>query len=470
MDLSKIQQQPIKITSRLHFYISVSCGILLLIVVFFIFIAWSTKHTLNGGARLPEYFSACLLKAADIPIRVKDVFKIIRESNNPKGKDNPYHAIDYSATNINNLRGGLLVSRIKSNGENEVLLINLSSKYQKKIYNPKGVIAVDSYSDKVSDSETYRESSLSSGSRIWHPHISSELKLVYTIPGNDLIAIDLKNNHEVWRVYGAFHHSIEQDSDGNYWVCASVDSRPKSLKTLGEFGNGNLYQDNCIIKISQSGKILLKISITKILIKNGLEHLLFGASNPDRNNDPIHLNQVSPILKDDGLLRKGQLLVSLRNLSTLLLVDPQNESIVWSKTGPWMNQHCVLPFSKSTISILDNHSFGSGQYWLMPTWQTRIISHNIESGETQNIVDQIAPNTGLRIGIEGRALPFQKNGWIVEDSVFGTIFVLIENKIVFKWQNTYPGGEVGAVSWCRYVDENMLVDLEGSIKAPKVWQ
>jgi hypothetical protein len=462
-------QQITKGKGVFSFYISVSCGVLFLLIGLLVFVAWSTKHVINGGSRLPLYFSDVILSAADFPVKAKGVFDIFRESTNPTGRDNPYKSILDSITNHIPIKGGVLVSKVKMDGKNQVVLISLSNKIERTVFDPNKIIAGTGYSDKVSDFEIHRESSLSSGGRVWHPHISSDLRLTYNIPGNDLISVDLKQRREVWRVYGAFHHSIEQDSEGNYWACASVDPKVKTGVNFGEGGHGVPYQDNCIIKISNSGKILQKISLTQLLIKSDLDYLLFGVSNPNRNHDPLHLNQVSPILENYGVLRKGQLLVSLRNLSTLLLIDPNEETVLWSKTGPWMNQHCALPLQESTISILDNHSFASGEYWLVPKWRTRVVSHNIESGETKNVLDQIIPDVFLKIGIEGRAFSFQKDGWIIEDSVNGTILLFFGNQIVYKWQNVYDGGKVGVISWCRYVDENIFREIEASGVDQKEW-
>ena len=448
-------------------YVSVLCGVVIGLFVLLVVVAWSTKHVINGGSRLPGFLGALVLSAADFPVKVKGVFEIIRESHFPAGKENPYKTVAYPSNANISLEGGLLVSKVKSDGKNQVSLINLSKQSERVVFVPKDIIGGTVYSDKVGGSERHRESSLSSGNRIWHPHVSPDLRLTYTIPGNDLISFDLTRNREAWRVYGAFHHSIEQDSEGNYWTCASVDPKIQINEDLGQRKHVISYQDNCVVKVSQAGKVLKTISITEILIKSELDHLLFGVSNPERNHDPIHLNQVAAILRDEGVFKKGQLLVSLRNLSTVLLMDPNTESIVWSKTGPWMNQHCALPLHDSTFSILDNHSFASGEYWLVPKWQTKIMLHNIVSGETKDLLSGFAPSPGLRIGIEGRALPYQNIGWIVEDSVFGTIFLFVENKLVFKWQNNYTPEKVGVVSWCRYLNDRMVLDLENIIAVQK---
>lgn len=113
-------------------------------------------------------------------------------------------------------------------------------------------------------------------------------------------------------------------------------------------------------------------------MKSGLEYLLFGVSNPVCNFDPIHLNQIYPIVNDNGFFKKGLILISLRNLSTIILLDPDTGKVLFHQTGPWMNQHCVVQTKRSSIAVLDNHSLASGEYWLDPNWKTRILEHDLD--------------------------------------------------------------------------------------------
>ena len=193
------------------------------------------------------------------------------------------------------------------------------------------------------------------------------------------------------------------------------------------------------------------ISVADLLVNNGLEHLLYGVSNPKSNLDPIHLNQIAPVLQDSGSLLKGQLILSLRNLSTILVIDPTRGFVVWHKTGPWMNQHCAMHVGPSTISILDNHSFVQGDYWSKPKWHTKIITCNIDSGEIQEVPLFDDTSKNLKIPIEGRALKIGLNRWLVEDSFNGAILIFDDKKLILKWLNLYPDGRVGRISWCRYL-------------------
>lgn len=359
----------------------------------------------------------------------------------------------------NRISGYLLVSCISSNGANVVSLINLSNRVSQIICLPPNKDRELQYSDYLNGSEPRRQSSFSSRHRVWYPYLSKEGALTYAIPWNDLISVDLKTGQEKWRIRGAFHHSIEPDSNGDLWACGAV--RPGSVANpkIKQRHCNDVFEDQTLVKVSPSGKILQVISVADLILNSGLEYLLYGSSNPDVNFDPIHLNQITPILSDSGRFKKGEILVSLRNISTILLIDPDSQRVVWHGSGNWMNQHCVMPVGPSTFSVLDNHSFASGEYWLNPEWRTRILTHNIETGQSSEISVNGQCPRDFHIPIEGRALPIHSVNWMLEDCIQGTIMIFENQNLIFKWSNLYPDGTVGVTSWYRYMSLNEMPDF-----------
>ena len=47
---------------------------------------------------------------------------------------------------------------------------------------------------------------------------------------------------------------------------------------------------------------MLQKSVSQILIENGYKHLLFG--HQEFKSDPIHLNDIQPVLKDTKYFKK----------------------------------------------------------------------------------------------------------------------------------------------------------------------
>jgi hypothetical protein len=421
--------------------------------------SWATRHAIGGGQRFSAGVRKFILAIAEFPIQAKSVLVLLNNYQPPKGVSNMYSGYLESTPLTNSVSGFILISSVSSNGVSDVSLVNLSNNSRqgiKYLVNRDGPIQ---YSDQLIGSEQRRQFSFSSRQRVWHPYLSKDGSLTYAIPWNDLVSVDLKTGQEKWRVRGAFHHSIEPDANGDLWVCAALVPEAISNQKSQKRHSNKVFEDQGLIKVSPSGKILQLISVADLILKSGLEYLLYGSSNPNVNFDPIHLNQITPIRSDSGVFKKGQILVSLRNLSTILLVDPDSQSVVWHGSGNWMNQHCVIPVGPSTFSVLDNHSFASGEYWLNSAWRTRIVTYNIDTGKSSEIKFLDESLADLHIPIEGRAIAISSDTWMIEDCLYGTIMIFNNRQLVFKWSNSYLDGTVGITSWCRYLSAEAVPEL-----------
>ena len=73
-----------------------------------------------------------------------------------------------------------------------------------------------------------------------------------------------------------------------------------------------------------------------------------------RITDPIHLNDIQPVLSDGKYFKKGDVFLSLRNLSMIVLYRPDENKIIWHKQFPWIWQHDVDILNDHQISIYNN--------------------------------------------------------------------------------------------------------------------
>ena len=88
--------------------------------------------------------------------------------------------------------------------------------------------------------------------------------------------------------------------------------------------------DDAIVKLSNNGELLYEKSISEIFIENGLEHLLFSIGGNNFIRDPIHSNDVQPVNFDGEYWKKGDVFLSLRHQSMILLYRPSTNEIVWN--------------------------------------------------------------------------------------------------------------------------------------------
>ena len=179
-----------------------------------------------------------------------------------------------------------------------------------------------------------------------HPYATEDGGLVFQ-GESPLVKIDACSR-VVWiNDEDLFHHSIERDDSGMFWV--PTDQEPVTIKGA----NPEKFHDDSIAMVTPDGKLLMNRSVSQILIDNGLEHLVFWGSGND--DDPIHLNDIEPVRKDGPYWRKGDLFLSLRSPSTVMLYRPATNKVIWRKDGPWSKQHDVDILDDHRISIFNNN-------------------------------------------------------------------------------------------------------------------
>ena len=174
----------------------------------------------------------------------------------------------------------------------------------------------------------------------------------------NLIKLDSGSN-VVWMKNDLiYHHSMNYDNDGNIWVC----TRPYDPNSGVEMGQMNYrvfnkkihYIEEYITKIDvNTGEILYNKSLSRILLDNHYVSLLFG----HHIEDPLHTNDIEPVLEDGKFWKKGDLFISLRSSSAILLYRPSTNKIIKLLQGPFMFQHDVDIISDTEISIFNNNSF-----------------------------------------------------------------------------------------------------------------
>ncbi len=128
-----------------------------------------------------------------------------------------------------------------------------------------------------------------------------------------------------WKLDNLAHHAINLSEDGTIWVPA------ERYVLTGNTGYGNHIaplNSWAIQNISMDGEILQTVEVLDILSQNdllGLMHLsTLDNAGTLVGGDTLHLNDVEvfPSGIASEIFEPGDLLLSLRNINTILVVDP----------------------------------------------------------------------------------------------------------------------------------------------------
>ncbi len=272
-----------------------------------------------------------------------------------------------------------------------------------------------------------------------HPLLTADSGLIVKAENSVLYKLD---NHSkiVWSLQGAFHHSIEQDADGNYIIPYGMgDSKYKAYPML---------KDEGIAKVSADGKLLGTVSVTDIMMQNGYEYFLFGVGMYEVT--PLHINDVQPALTDGSNWQKGDLLISMRNRSSVMLYRPSTQKMIWLKTGPWMNQHDVNFGDNGCITVFGNDVIRKDKEYIPARKHNNLYVYNVLTQVVTTPYNTVFSKFGIFTERSGRG-NFLGNGDVfVEETNKGSLLRINNDKIVWRYQEIVNDTTLARMHWSRY--------------------
>lgn len=254
----------------------------------------------------------------------------------------------------------------------------------------------------------------------------------------------------LWTIDGNFHHSNEFGPDGNIWTPTGA-LRSKLPHVSEDF------KEDMISEMSPDGHILKRESIAAILERNDLTAL--WRSRP-YDVDPFHLNDIQPVMESGPYWQKGDLFISLHNLSMVMLYRPSTGRVLWWRQGPWSNQHDVYILDDHRIQIFDNGVYSEN---IVPSTRllkgAYVVNHNrvdvydFKTGKVESPFEAAFAKQDIRTITEGLATSMSNGDIFTEETNYGRVLRMSPDGTV-RWR--YIAGGAGGVryemGWSRYLD------------------
>ena len=347
----------------------------------------------------------------------------------------------------------LLLSRYDGNlKEGLVELIDLTNFKVLHTWNP-DIDAINNSVEQINEFKNLNRDLNNSRFLLRHPQLTKDGGILYKM-FSPLQKIDSCSNLVFMNPEDRFHHSIELDLDGNIFVPSqkfpqSLPSRKVGQLTGSEMGFEDGFNDDSIVKLSSTGKILFEKSVSQILIDNGLEYLLFSAGRKSFEVDPIHLNDIQPVNFDGKFWRKGDVFLSLRHQSMILLYRPSTNKIIWKGTGPFFLQHDVDILDDHRISVFNNNSkfFFNGE---VVDGYNEVVIYNFETNEYYSYLKDSLEDNDVRTITQGLSEILPNGDMIVEETNYGrTLYFNSDGSLRWHHVNRADDGNVYIVGWSR---------------------
>lgn len=240
------------------------------------------------------------------------------------------------------------------------------------------------------------------------------------------------------------HHSTNSDGAGGYWLPGlALKSRPSDLSER--------FVRDSLVHVTADGQVDFEEPLAPIFENSGLKHLIFPASHFWK--DPMHLNDIEPVLKDGPFWKKGDLFLSFRSPSLVALYRPSIQKFVWWKAGPWQSQHDVDIVSDRRIAVFDNAAFDRG-FGSRVDGASEPVIYDFETGAVSRPFHDAFMELKTATMTEGLQDFTPSGHLIVEEENRGRILVLNRiGDLVATYVNRAENGELYTMGWSRYIPQ-----------------
>ena len=301
--------------------------------------------------------------------------------------------------------------------EGVVELIDLTNFEVLHTWNPD----IDAFNDMVDQVDEFKHLKRDDNNQrktLMHPTLTNDGGLLFGW-NSPLRKIDKCSNLIFQITDDIFHHSIELDEEGNIWAPSHIYPQSLSEEKVGnKIFHESGYLDDAIVKLSSNGEVLYQKSVSQIFIDNNLEYLLYSGGNLAFNRDPIHLNDIQPVDFDGEYWKKGDVFLSLRHQSMILLYRPSTNEIIWKGTGPFFHQHDIDILDDHRISIFNNNAklFINGR---KVDGNNKVIIYDFKTDTYSSYLEESLAVNDVRSPKEGRSEIISNDDLYIEETDYG---------------------------------------------------
>jgi hypothetical protein len=404
-------------------------------------------HVAKGGKRLGA--------ASDAISLISDFPKLIRRMRNADNYlriQNDHHHFDKLGFTFNyppNTRPNedyLLLSRYDGDeGRSVVELWDLNSQTLKHTWRP----PVDEFHRlahlETNDNVLLRDENV--GRMILrHALVLEDASLVYK-SRSPLVRVSVCNKLIFQNDTDIFHHSTEMDDEGYFWVPTRIE--PTHVKYVDKIN----FFDGAITRISPEGKIVFQRSVSELFLKYGYSRYVYGRNAYSDN--PIHINDIQPVNSDGPYWKRGDVFVSLRTHSILMLYRPSTDEILWLKEGPWQHQHDVDVLDDHRISVFNNNSIESFPI-MRSLGHSQVLVYDFNDGTVTSPWDDVLTKLDFHTETEGLHTIRPDGSIMLEEQNSGRLLMLDPKKeIDWQYVDGSSSGDIWRLGWSRLIDRAM---------------
>ena len=267
--------------------------------------------------------------------------------------------------------------------------------------------------------------------------------------------------------------SLELDDHGNIWVAVAqkyTPIEPSDADHEEMAPSTNPFFDNLVLQLSPSGEVIFSKSITDILVENELSHFLFGMREI-LSPDPMRIVDIQPALADGTHWQKDDVLISLKNLSMILLYRPSTDTVLWHSIGRTNFQSDVEFAFDSSVAIFDNNTpayfkqnaksvYQEDLGFKMVNGHNKILVYDFATDQYSYHLDDALRTYKVRTAVRGQSQVLPNGDLFVEETEYGRLLYFnSDGSLLWSYVNRAEDGSVYATGSSRilYRDSDLAM-------------
>lgn len=183
-------------------------------------------------------------------------------------------------------------------------------------------------------------------------HLSTRGELLAIFQGGGMIKLD-RDSNLLWRSDLPYFNHLSVGPDGAIYAIT------KRATVRAQLRDAETILEDSIVVLSPDGELLRRISLLDCFASSAWAAKLHPL--PDYP-DILHTNTVELIRSSPPEAafpyRRGDLLVSLREVNIVAFIDPRQQTVRRAWRGPWRAQHQPVFLPTSRILLFDNKGAG----------------------------------------------------------------------------------------------------------------
>ncbi|MEM9045686.1 MAG: arylsulfotransferase family protein [Pseudomonadota bacterium] len=263
--------------------------------------------------------------------------------------------------------------------------------------------------------------------------ITSEGDVVFNFEHLSTIKMDLCGE-VLWKLENNGHHSIDVQSDGTIWVPGEIQYQTEPTPFRN---HGAPYRSWTLQHISADGEIIREIEVNEVLEANDLTGLLYLSTQQEETivrGDTLHLNDIEVFPADmvRGVFSPGDIMISLRNINSILVLDPVTLKVKFRVTGRFMRQHDPDFIDGNRISVFDNRNLMPSNGWAGNA--SRIVEIDAQTSDMTEVVGDQSPR--FFTDIQGAHSRLSNGNILVAVTHEGRLMEFLpDGRLAWEWHN-----------------------------------